>query len=143
MLRLQDLSDGTIIQLFYRTKMYDNYYMKPYCKTYIISFNDDCIFFSNVNGCNEGNFSFMMNNKEKMYHYNPSDINNIQNFGFDEKYIIVYGIYVLDNTKTKEKEKYSYKRSKLKIYKPKCIYSKDITKEWENDCEIYSRKKNY
>lgn len=63
MLRLQDLPEGAIVQLYYRGYEQGYGYSKPMFRTYIISFNDNTIFFSNVESKYEDNFGFYLNQK--------------------------------------------------------------------------------
>lgn len=140
MLRLQDLPDGAIVQLYYRSYEQGYSITRPYFATYIITFNDGCVFFSNVESKYEDNFSLELYKETKWKHYNPRDINNLINFGFDKKYIIVYGIYILEDTNNKEKESYSLKpHKKMNIYHTKCIYDKDIKEISEDEIQAYSR----
>lgn len=146
MLRLQDLPDGAIVQLYYRS--YDNDWYnnitKPRFATYIITFNDGCIFFSNVESNYEDNFSLKLNEESEWMHYNPKDINNLNNFGFNRKYVIVYGIYTLNDTINKKKESYTFKKlRKLNIYTTKCIYDEDIKEISENEIQTYNRYNRY
>ncbi len=144
MLRLQDLPDGAIVQLYYRS--YEEGYgrSKPRFRTYIISFNDNTIIFSNVESKYEGNFSFYLNQTAQYIHFDPTDINNINNFGFDKNYIIVYGIYTFDDSNNKVKMPYSMNgKYKMNIYNTKCIYQEDISKIAEDEIQAYNRRYKY
>lgn len=144
MLRLQDLPDGAIVQLYYRAYEEEYGIQKPHFETYIITFNNGCIFFSNVEYEYQDNFSLELNNKSEWRYYNPRDINNINNFGFDRKYIIVYGIYILEDTINKKQESYSLKpHRKLNIYTTKCIYDEDIKEISEDELQTYNNRYKY
>lgn len=144
MLRLQDLPDGAIVQLYYRS--YEEGYgiSKPYFRTYIISFNDNTIFFSNVESNYDSNFSLNLHQKQQWKHFDPYEQNNLNNFGFDKKYIIVYGIYTFEDSNNKEKLSYSFKNMyKMNIYHTKCIYQEDISKIAEDEIQTYNERYKY
>lgn len=144
MLRLQDLPEGAIVQLYYRGYEQGYGYSKPMFRTYIISFNDNTIFFSNVESKYEDNFGFYLNQKAQYMHFDPTDINNLNNFGFDKKYIIVYGIYIFLNSNNKKKVSYSMKgKYKMNIYNTKCIYQEDISEIAEDEIQTYNNRYKY
>lgn len=143
--KLQDLPDGTIIQLYYRSYEQGYYsFTKPMFRTYIISFNSDVIFFSSVESKYEDNFSINLYQETTWKHFDPTDINNLNNFGFNKKYIIVYGIYTFVDSNNKIKMPYSInKQYKLNIYNTKCIYYEDISKIAEDEIQAYNKRYRY
>lgn len=77
-------------------------------------------------------------------HFDPIDINNLNNFGFDKKYIIVYGIYIFLNSNNKKKVSYSMKgKYKMNIYNTKCIYQEDISEIAEDEIQTYNNRYKY